>query len=389
LFPDPKDPNKDKSWWEVNWQKAVQWIVFAMAVIATVLVAIANPAVGAAMFSMCIKGALTGMAIGGALGGMISAAQGGDFWEGLIQGAVYGAMNGYTVSAIMYGLMGAPQAIPKKSACFAAGTLVLALNENGEASHKPIEKIEVGDSVKAFNEQTGQYEWRKVTRLFRNTTSEWHHIEANGEDIKCTGGHPFFVTGISLSANAHRIVRFEGTELNENAPGYWIAAKDLKISDTLLLSDGKRVTISQTWIESLAKPETTFNFEVEGLHNYHVGTSGICVHNACPLTRAQARNIKTIRNNIDHHLTNSDIAAALGDVQGSPVINASTGQPWQHLKEVQNAYRGISKASEALQASLANPNLSAAARTIITEAVNEANLYIDLLDDLFFTFGGL
>lgn len=33
--------------------------------------------------------------------------------------------------------------------------------------------------------------------------------------------------------------------------------------------------------ELLESPETTYNFEVEGYHTYHVGNTGVLVHNKC------------------------------------------------------------------------------------------------------------
>lgn len=72
--------------------------------------------------------------------------------------------------------------------CFAAGTLVLTAG-----GYKKIEEIEVGDKVLAYDEETGKQGYKEVVRLFRNTTEEWYHIHVNGEDIKCTGGHPFYV----------------------------------------------------------------------------------------------------------------------------------------------------------------------------------------------------
>lgn len=33
--------------------------------------------------------------------------------------------------------------------------------------------------------------------------------------------------------------------------------------------------------ELLESPETTYNFEVEGYHTYHVGNTGVLVHNSC------------------------------------------------------------------------------------------------------------
>ena len=75
--------------------------------------------------------------------------------------------------------------------CFIAGTLVLCRDENGEESYKPIEEIEVGDMVWAYDEETGESDWKPVVRLFRNKTKEWYHVFVEGEEIICTGGHPF------------------------------------------------------------------------------------------------------------------------------------------------------------------------------------------------------
>lgn len=68
--------------------------------------------------------------------------------------------------------------------CFPAGTLI---------DGRPIETIQVGDHVRAFNESTGGIELRRVNRLYRNTAPEnmmrlttGHHV------VECTLSHPFF-----------------------------------------------------------------------------------------------------------------------------------------------------------------------------------------------------
>lgn len=68
--------------------------------------------------------------------------------------------------------------------CFPAGTLV---------DGKPIECIQVGDVVTAYNENSREFERRKVTRLYKNkapnnllkVVTRSHHV------LKCTAGHPF------------------------------------------------------------------------------------------------------------------------------------------------------------------------------------------------------
>lgn len=59
--------------------------------------------------------------------------------------------------------------------------------------YKKIEEIREGDKVLAYDEETGEQGYKEVVRLFRNTTEEWYHIHVNGEEIVCTGGHPFYV----------------------------------------------------------------------------------------------------------------------------------------------------------------------------------------------------
>ncbi len=87
--------------------------------------------------------------------------------------------------------------------CFVSGTLI---------DGKPIEHIKTGDTVRAFNEKTGDLEYRKVLRVFKNIkpkhmasiTFKSHHV------LNCTYGHPFYTK--------------RG----------WIDAKDLKENDVLL-----------------------------------------------------------------------------------------------------------------------------------------------------------
>ena len=155
--------------------------------------------------------------------------------------------------------------------CFIGGTLVAT-----EDGLKPIENIQVGDKVLAYDEETGEQAYKKVVRLFRNETYEWYHIFVNDEEIVCTGGHPFYV----LNAEEDRkVVRYEGVKSDKN--GRWIEAKELKKDDKLLLSDESYGIIISVKIEELVSPETTYNFEVADFHTYYVGESEVLVHNTC------------------------------------------------------------------------------------------------------------
>ena len=68
----------------------------------------------------------------------------------------------------------------------------------------------------------------------------------------------------------------------------------MKISDKLLLSSGKCVTIEEIQIEQLSESETTYNFEGADFHTYYVSESNILVHNTCE--RAAMRAAKRSEN---------------------------------------------------------------------------------------------
>ena len=95
-------------------------------------------------------------------------------------------------------------------------------------------------------------------RLFRNQTKEWYHVFVDGEEIRCTGEHPFYVKGKGF-----------------------IPAKGLKSGDKCLLSTGEDVTIEKVEVEALTEAETTYNFEVADFHTYYVTEKDVLVHNTC------------------------------------------------------------------------------------------------------------
>ena len=78
-------------------------------------------------------------------------------------------------------------------------------------------------------------------------------------------------------------ILFEDKE--ESGLGKWIAAKELKTCDKVLLSNNECATIEEIQIENLAESETTYNFEVEDFHTYYVSKSKVLVHNKCPVNQ--------------------------------------------------------------------------------------------------------
>lgn len=95
------------------------------------------------------------------------------------------------------------------------------------------------------------------SHLYWNEKDVLVHIEAAGEQIQTTLGHPFFVIGKG-----------------------WVKAGELESGNVLKLYGGKEAEIESISIKE-SKPVTTYNIEVEDYHTYYVTQSDILCHNAC------------------------------------------------------------------------------------------------------------
>ncbi len=259
------------SWWERYWR----WVVLGMGVAATIIAVALAPftcgasagagaAIATTLFNITmgtVIGAATTLAIGGITAGISSALKGNGFWNGFAE--YYASVNladvlltsfaFAAVGVMLSNVVGAFQ-------CFKEGTLVAT-----EDGLKPIEEIEVGNKVLAYDEETGEQAYKKVVRLFRNETYEWYHIFVNDEEIVCTGGHPFYSTKYDK----------------------FVAAKDLETDDKLLFSNGEYGIINRIEVEVLSEPQTTYNFEVEDFHTYYVGENEVLTHNKCRYYEAE------------------------------------------------------------------------------------------------------
>ena len=143
------------------------------------------------------------------------------------------------------------------NACFAEGTTVSTPNGDVE-----IEDLKVGDVVYAYDPDQDQVTERRVETLFENYTFDWVYVTVNGETIKATMSHPFWLATESR----------------------WISASDLKPGSIVATRDGSFAVVRDVKIEHLSAPEATYNFAVERDHTYFVGSSGILVHNQTSTT---------------------------------------------------------------------------------------------------------
>ena len=161
--------------------------------------------------------------------------------------------------------------------CFVAGTVILT--ENGKV---PIEEIQVGDYVWAWDEESGNVALKRVEDTFIRESSELVHIYVNGEEIIATPEHPFYT------------------------PVYgWTSAAHLRAGDILVLVNGEYVVVEKVQHELLESPVKVYNFQVEDYHTYYVGV-GVLVHNRCsnsmrtPDQQALADLAKEVKNNAKH-----------------------------------------------------------------------------------------
>jgi hypothetical protein len=138
--------------------------------------------------------------------------------------------------------------------CFLAGTKIVL----SDGSYKNIEDIRTGDMVKSYDEKTGSIDSRQVTEIFHHSPEEMddYYLLINN-CLRVTPDHRFY------------------------SNGRWITAGDLKIGDPLFYTSSEYTVES---VEKIFEKEPSYNFEVEGNHNYFVAldTSKALVHNQGP-----------------------------------------------------------------------------------------------------------
>ncbi|NLD45867.1 MAG: hypothetical protein GX660_01520, partial [Clostridiaceae bacterium] len=139
-----------------------------------------------------------------------------------------------------------------KSSCFTEETLVLT-----QDGYNEIKDIQEGDLVYSENVETCEKGLKKVAKVFVREVRKLVHVFVDGEEIKTTDTHPFWVEGIA-----------------------WIEAGDLKAGDVLRLYTGELKTIDKVNIRVFDRPVKVYNFEVEDWHTYFVSDESVLVHNA-------------------------------------------------------------------------------------------------------------
>lgn len=147
--------------------------------------------------------------------------------------------------------------------CFGKGTLVWTATGT-----RPIEELQVGDQVLAWNEETGEVAPKPITETFVAPDKELLDLGVTGlvgsEIITTTPGHPFWVEGTG-----------------------WVSAEALTDDDTLSLTSGPETLMRGgeglvTAFDATPRRGTVHNLTVAEFHTYFVGVSGVLVHNTSP-----------------------------------------------------------------------------------------------------------
>lgn len=220
--------------------------------------------VGAATFGASMPATLGGAVARGAVSGLAGQAAA-DLTNSAIDQKLqisspwtYGgaAVTGGALSGLGYGASRAWQAwrgAPKGTCCFVAGTPVVV-----PEGYKNIEDIRVGDLVLAKNVDTGEQEFKPVTKLYKKHRRIYALtvLDTEGVElvIETTDDHPFYVSGRG-----------------------WVNVIDLQIGDQL--ESANRDWVVVTGLSATQRFDTTYNLEVGQFHTYYATHYNLLVHN--------------------------------------------------------------------------------------------------------------
>jgi hypothetical protein len=134
----------------------------------------------------------------------------------------------------------------RRSDCLIAGTLIWTTS-----GPKAVEQIRAGDLVLSQDIETGELAFKPVLRTTVRPTTTLVRIDAVGQELQASGGHPFWISG-------------EG----------WVKARDLRPGMELRTVDG---TACVRRVED-GQQVQSFNLIVADFHSYFVGEAKILSH---------------------------------------------------------------------------------------------------------------
>ncbi len=207
--------------------------------------------------------------------------------------------------------------------CFPAGTLVATSD-----GLRPIESIVAGQRVWAFDLIASQWLLRHVLRAHsRHYEGNAASVTVAGETIDSTSRHPYFVVRGQDLEDRPTLEHLARVPDGATTPGRWVDAADLRVGDELLLRDGRIEPIEHSWVYPFF--DKVYNFEVDDLHCYAVGCSGILVHNnsgeqgvgdVAPNTARLTQRADEIQSVLDHPAARNGRTTAVLETSGDDVV---------------------------------------------------------------------
>ena len=197
-----------------------------------------------ASVSMAIKGA----AFGAATKAVVTAIKTDGDFEETMYGALEGSADGYMWGAIF----GAATGGFSSQYCFTGETLIKTAY-----GMVPISQIRKGDKVYSYNEDTGIYDYAKVSQVIKGYSTELLDINVQGDRIISTYVHPFLTS--------------DG----------WKKASALSDEDFLIGSDFDWLPIKSVQEYEVSRPVAVYSLCIEDSHTFAVGSNNVIVHNRC------------------------------------------------------------------------------------------------------------
>ena len=138
------------------------------------------------------------------------------------------------------------------ASCFIAGTLVLT-----ERGLVKIEEVDLNDKVLAQDPETNRISFKSVIETFKRDVDRLIWLTVNGEIIKSSFDHPFYVKNVGF-----------------------IRASDLWIGAELINEEGNTFSLEDIYREYFEEETiSVYNFKVADYHTYFVGLNHLLVHN--------------------------------------------------------------------------------------------------------------
>ena len=188
---------------------------------------------------------------------------------------------------------------------FEADTAVLL----ADGTLRAISDVQAGDLVWARDPATGEAGARRVVASVTSSGDrDLVEVEADGETVTATAGHPFWV----------------------DDQGRWVHATHLEAGDRLLAADGTTTDIDA--VAHRSDTLTVHNLSIDGIHTYHVniGDQQVVVHNCAATVTQRALPAGSPGRVVANALEPHELAQAqrIVDFRGGTFVgNAQRGAP--------------------------------------------------------------